>query len=212
MFIDTESLLSTERAHVRNMLIDEAKRHNARYVCLLDGDTIMSSKTLSIAYNIFESSNKSVFSAPRLDFDTVANNEQSKWITNEFVSNGKFAIPHSYFSYYDTNNSVAHRIGNTESNFSLASYAFFAKLDDLIEVGRWDENFTGWGEEDVDYTYRLFKNGCNLITPRIEGFLTIHLTHNPEQSSSLIKNATYLLSKHPSMYNIRRNFYDLIGI
>ena len=77
----------------------------------------------------------------------------------------------------------------------------------------WDENFHGWGEEDIDYTHRMFIKGYILLMPQIKGLGALHLTHNLMLSKTdFFDNAVYLLSKHPNLYSYRESFYHLLGI
>lgn len=64
------------------------------------------------------------------------------------------------------------------------------------EVGYFDEGFVGWGHEDIEFGYRLWKHGVRFYTDdRIRG---LHLPHEqaapPEATSK--KNLAYFYSKH----------------
>lgn len=48
--------------------------------------------------------------------------------------------------------------------------------DDLVKVGFFDENFKGWGYEDLEIGYRLHKEGIHFI--RDNEIVNYHLTHD----------------------------------
>lgn len=48
--------------------------------------------------------------------------------------------------------------------------------DDLVKVGFFDENFKGWGYEDLEIGYRLHKEGIPFI--RDKKIVNYHLTHD----------------------------------
>ena len=56
------------------------------------------------------------------------------------------------------------------------------------------------GEEDIDFTYRIYQQGHRLLMPNIDGFLGVHLKHGVgSDSEDFVKNAQYLLSKYPEL-------------
>lgn len=69
-------------------------------------------------------------------------------------------------------------------------------------VGLWDENFVGWGEEDIDFAYRLCRNGCRIVLPESGPVYAYHLDHKRDYArnlASLRRNAAYFLSKFPEL-------------
>jgi glycosyltransferase involved in cell wall biosynthesis len=82
-------------------------------------------------------------------------------------------------------------------------------------IGYWDENFYGWGEEDMDFAYRLFINGCIPTFPKGSWICGYHLEHpvNPAANvESLANNAQYIMRKFPRLAASRQDVYYQYGI
>ncbi|MEC0244267.1 glycosyltransferase [Paenibacillus chitinolyticus] len=54
------------------------------------------------------------------------------------------------------------------------------------EVGGYDENFRGWGSEDIDFAYRLYRTGCSFRSER-HAFV-LHLPHPIVRSEDRMEN------------------------
>ncbi len=83
------------------------------------------------------------------------------------------------------------------------------------EIGCWDENFIGWGEEDIDFAYRLYKIGVLPVIPESGPIYAYHLEHEIDNASnrlSLEMNARYFIKKFPIMQNYRKEVYAHYGI
>jgi len=95
-------------------------------------------------------------------------------------------------------------------NWDYAGSNNFMIAKALLEKhGGFDENYAGWGEEDIELFYRMTKEGVKLyINPSLR-FLHIWHPINPtERRNSLYQNALYTLSKYPEMKNIRRRAWE----
>lgn len=81
----------------------------------------------------------------------------------------------------------------------FASFGFSVLRNWIIEVGKFDENFNGWGFEDIDLSYRMREKGSRfLINPMLYVY---HLAHpRPEymqkMKSIILNNAKLLYQKH----------------
>jgi|GEM_PF-1949595 len=68
------------------------------------------------------------------------------------------------------------------------------------KVGGFDETFVGWGDEDIELGYRLWKHGCDFYFDReVIGF---HLDHPVNQKSAIISqfsNKRRVIGKHQSL-------------
>ncbi|WP_242855783.1 galactosyltransferase-related protein [Ruminiclostridium josui] len=67
---------------------------------------------------------------------------------------------------------------------------------DLLNVGMFDENFTGWGMEDTDLGYRLYKSGVKI--KRNYSIVNYHLVHpvnSIQQNNENRRNVNYFISK-----------------
>jgi GT2 family glycosyltransferase len=83
------------------------------------------------------------------------------------------------------------------------------------DIGLWDENFFGWGEEDIDFSYRLYKHGLMPIFLGSRNAACYHLDHpvdHEKNRSTLCANARYLLKKFPEIAEHRRQAYRLFNI
>ena len=83
------------------------------------------------------------------------------------------------------------------------------------DVGLWDENFFGWGEEDIDFSYRLYQHGLVPIFLASRNAVCYHLDHSVDHqknTSTLCANARYLLRKFPEIVEHRRQAYSLFNI
>jgi GT2 family glycosyltransferase len=77
-------------------------------------------------------------------------------------------------------------------------------------IGYWDENFLGWGEEDIDFSFRL--HGLGLMPVLLAGnhAASYHLEHpvdHEANASTLESNARYLINKFPEMAEYRKEAY-----
>lgn len=73
-----------------------------------------------------------------------------------------------------------------------------ASRDAIIEVGLFDEGFKGWGEEDREMGYRLFKHGCQFGATRdAVVFHQPHLRDIRTDNQSWWINYSYFGRKHP---------------
>jgi len=89
------------------------------------------------------------------------------------------------------------------------------RRSEAFDVGLWDENFLGWGEEDIDFSYRLYRHGLVPILLASRNAACFHLDHvvNHEANISTLRaNARYLLRKFPQVAEQRRDAYRLFGI
>lgn len=96
-----------------------------------------------------------------------------------------------------------------------ASNNLSVRTEDVSRVGYWDENFLGWGEEDMDFSFRLHKSGLTPILLISDHAVAYHLEHHVDHkmnASTLKTNARYFLSKFPEIAENRRDAYALYGV
>ncbi|MFH9402253.1 glycosyltransferase [Streptomyces sp. NPDC017638] len=78
-------------------------------------------------------------------------------------------------------------------NFSLPAAEFWA-------VGGFDEDFTGWGVEDIELGYRLHGNGTAMVVSRTAwGIELPHERAHDEAAVSIMRNCQRFLDKHPGV-------------
>jgi glycosyltransferase involved in cell wall biosynthesis len=91
-----------------------------------------------------------------------------------------------------------------------ASNNLSVRRDCVVRIGLWDENFLGWGEEDMDFSFRLCRYGLKPISLLSRAAAAYHLEHeiNHEVNTlTLRRNAGYLLDKFPEVAPYRREAY-----
>ena len=73
-------------------------------------------------------------------------------------------------------------------------------------IGYWDEHFVGWGEEDIDFVYRLYISGCHPVVIESGPIYAYHLDHKvnyQQKKLSHQRNFGYIVNKFPEMKNMR---------
>lgn len=71
---------------------------------------------------------------------------------------------------------------------------------DFWRVGGFDEDFTGWGGEDIELAYRLHKNGVPMTVSRESWGIEAPHDRTPEANvASLLRNCDRFVRKHPSL-------------
>jgi len=66
----------------------------------------------------------------------------------------------------------------------------------------WDERFVGWGEEDMDFAYRMFLLGLRSMTQVSGPLFAVHIAHQVDRDAnrrSLQDNAQYFVGKFPEV-------------
>lgn len=90
-----------------------------------------------------------------------------------------------------------------------ASNNLSVRREHVAAIGYWDENFVGWGEEDMDFSFRLYRLGLK-PTILISEAAAYHLEHPIDHAtnlSTLMRNAKYLLNKFPAIAPYREEAY-----
>lgn len=85
----------------------------------------------------------------------------------------------------------------------------------VVAAGGWDERFIGWGEEDIEFAYRLFLLGIEPIVQVNGPLRALHLNHvvNTDANGYTLKhNGLYFLRKFPEVLAWRRLVYEEHGI
>lgn len=194
------------RSYVRNKLLGSLPAET-ELVCFVDGDVVLGSKCIEKAFNVYKSDSKIVFTPPRIELDIAISDDKIYHLYEMFLkTNTNFInISPLYFNKQDTKYF-------TNITF-LPSYCLYVPFW-LVKINNcWDENFEGYGEEDIDYTYRLFLKGAKLSNIQDNDFKVLHLNHKLRKDDLLAytKNMQYLLSKFPEIYEYRENFYVFWG-
>ena len=85
----------------------------------------------------------------------------------------------------------------------------------LVEVGLFDENFTGWGCEDYELGYRLYRHGLKYrLCREAISYHQLHPRDVVRLRESELRNYRYFCEKHPdvAIYLYWRKTYDGLSI
>jgi GT2 family glycosyltransferase len=96
-----------------------------------------------------------------------------------------------------------------------ASNNLSVRRDVVGQIGYWDENFVGWGEEDMDFAFRLHNSGLTSIMVISSAAQAYHLDHHIDHERNALtlrRNAAYLLAKSPGIAPYRLEAYERYGI
>lgn len=88
-----------------------------------------------------------------------------------------------------------------------ASHCMSISKKEVDLVGGWDEDFKGWGEEDLELAYRLYKIGVDFLYPHRKNAAAYHLDHSVNWENnyiSLQKNIRRFRDKHSDSWEGRR--------
>ena len=98
--------------------------------------------------------------------------------------------------------------------YLAASNALSVERRFVERIGGWDEAYQGWGEEDMDFAYRLHLAGLSFVFPAPQWLYAVHLDHAPAAgwTTSLDRNARRFVRKFPEVYEIRLPAYRQCGI
>lgn len=91
--------------------------------------------------------------------------------------------------------------------FACASHCMSVERQDVEAAGGWDEEFVGWGEEDLELAYRLRQAGLAFVYPHRKYGAGYHLDHSLHWCSrlnTLDRNVRYFRDKFPGSWNVRR--------
>ena len=126
------------------------------------------------------------------------------------------------FSYgMDTNFERISRAYGEDLNGFFIPWIFFVTCNvsvgknHLLELGLFDENFTGWGVEDYELGYRLYKHGIQYTLCRDAiSYHQFHSRNFAKARESELINYQYFCQKHPDVDVLLywRKTYDGLSI
>jgi GT2 family glycosyltransferase len=98
--------------------------------------------------------------------------------------------------------------------YYAASNALSVERRYIEQITGWDEGYRGWGEEDMDFAYRLHQAGLSFLFPDPESVYAVHLDHAVPDNwvESLERNARRFVAKFPQVYEVRRPAYEACGL
>ncbi|MGB7604149.1 MAG: glycosyltransferase [Lutisporaceae bacterium] len=93
---------------------------------------------------------------------------------------------------------ILERYGQELTDYSFP-WSFFitnncsVSRENVVKAGLFDEQYEGWGCEDLDLGYRLYKNGCEFMKKEIK---SVHQEHPINKVDDGIKNIYYFSEKY----------------
>jgi GT2 family glycosyltransferase len=85
----------------------------------------------------------------------------------------------------------------------------------VTDVGGWDEHFVGWGEEDIEFAYRVENARIPIVLTSNSNYYGIHIDHPVDYGvnfNTLSRNANYFAGKHEMIRAIRGQYWKSIGL
>lgn len=81
-----------------------------------------------------------------------------------------------------------------------ASHCLSVERKHVAHIGGWDPAFVGWGEEDMEFAYRLHSSGIAFLYPHRRLVAAYHVDHPVDWDrnlASLRRNLAYFQGKYP---------------
>lgn len=187
---------TASRAKVRNLGINNSK---GDVLIFFDGDCIPCPEFVEKHMSKHSESDRSiVLLGSRFDTFHPHTSVTSDLIVNNFDKlKSMYRVPDMrpediLVKYADNLNAIyLHFCYTWSCNISV-------KRSELLKVGGFDENYVGWGIEDVDLGYRLYKSG--LISKYTTEAVIYHVPHRKAPRRLSIKNARSAINNGLYMY------------
>ncbi|PLS17542.1 hypothetical protein CVD28_11115 [Bacillus sp. M6-12] len=108
-----------------------------------------------------------------------------------------FCIPSRFFNDFYT------ELGDNLDNSHIAWWALFGlnhslNKNLLAKVNGYDEDFQGWGMEDVDFAYRLYKIGAKFVFDHKSALYHQEHPVTPNKKQDAQRNGLLFQQKHPA--------------
>ena len=173
LFLDNDIIMTPDILKMHLSYFDEDRNDN----------TII----LSQIYNFRPSTKESVY-AYLNEMEVLNENDLKKYKTEEIDP------------YFDIRQEILNS-GNMDSEAAWIFGALFCSTmykSTFEKIGGFDENFVGWGPEDIEFAYRAQKAGCKFVYK--DTAVCFHLDFEKKDKDVFIKsvqrNAKYLYLKH----------------
>lgn len=183
-----------------------------KLIVFIDSDIIVKEDYLKEVYRYYNYSENILLLGTRLmlqnDVQVESILNKSLFTTKLFTGNNYHVFENRYllFNKYSYNASCL-----KYPWLKVYGCNLIVPKDFLQKIGGFDENFKGWGLEDVEFGYRCYKNGLKiLVNSRIEVFHQYHgdgTDYIKENQLPLYrKNIDYFINKYPEVLHESREF------
>lgn len=188
-------------ARARNNGVREAI---GELIILVDSDIIMPKKFIEIFYKKRQKNVINLSRALRLT------PESTKLLTDKEIEKGQYSHLYSKKSYYYNieryyKNKLYSIFAPKKQAEKFRAMAFSLYKEDYLKLNGFDENFIGWGAEDLDFGRRAYYKGIKIVNSHKNNF-QIHQWH--EESD---KNDDYSLKYFRKTWEERKKSknYDI---
>lgn len=113
---------------------------------------------------------------------------------------------------------IQNRFDKVDRRISFSNFfsdSFVIKRGLVFDVGGWDEQFKGWGGEDVEFAYRVEKSCVPIVLVNGLEFYGTHIEHPIDHEAnfhSLTKNANYFVAKHEMIQTTMGEYWKSMNI
>ncbi len=208
-YIYLERVVESSRSRARNTGINAA---NGEIIIFLDGDILLKHNYLEELDKYFKINNEIIVVGNRINLNEDVSFEEVS--VNSYYENQKFKLD-SINKFEIRHLSYLESSYNAECQLHPWLKVYTGNLavpkKYLDELGGFDENFKGWGVEDVELGYRLYMAGAKIIiSNRIETFHQKHdksgnLKISKDKFPEVDRNTEYFIKKHPNALQLPEN-------
>jgi predicted glycosyltransferase involved in capsule biosynthesis len=203
------------RSHARNL---GTKSLDTDIILYLDGDMLLGPKYVEEIKHYHVILDKIYIRGHRYSISAAYQAKGVDICLNEIVN--QYIFPEIIYEGYTTRtqNFIGEQIfeaAYTDRWEWCASNNLSVKNTHISEIGYWDEKFLGWGEEDIDFSFRLYQLGLTPLILNSNNAASYHLDHYIDYEANkftLRENAKYLISKFPEIKKHRKEAYALYNI
>ncbi|EMS73636.1 glycosyltransferase family 2 protein [Ruminiclostridium cellobioparum] len=208
-YIYQERVAESSRSRARNTGINAAK---GEIIIFLDGDMLLKHNYLEELDKYFVINNNIIVVGNRINLTEDVSFEEIS--ANSYYGNQKFKLD-------SINKFEIRHLSYMESSYNaecqlypwLKVYTCNLAVPKkyLDELGGFDENFKGWGIEDIELGYRLYMSGAKIIiSNKIETFHQKHdksgnLRISKDKFPEIDRNTEHFIKKHPNALQLPEN-------
>lgn len=208
-YIYLERVPESSRSRTRNIGINAAK---GEVIVFLDGDMLLKHNYLEELDKYFKIDKNIIVIGNRINLTEDVSFEEvclkSYYKNQKFKLNSINKLEIRHLSYMESSYNAECQLHPWLKVYSCNLAVPKKYLD---ELGGFDENFKGWGVEDVELGYRLYMSGAKIIiSNKIESFHQKHdksgnLKISKDKFPEVDKNTVYFIKKHPEALQLREN-------